>query len=82
MHWFSGILVYVMIWWTLLFTVLPFGGPRDERGMPENPQLAKKALITSGIAALAWIVVFGLIKADVISFHDIAVDMAKKDYGS
>lgn len=82
MHWFSGILVYVMIWWTLLFTVLPFGGPRDERGMPENPQLKKKALITSVISAVVWLLVFSLIKANIISFHDIAVDMTKQDYGT
>ena len=30
MNWFSGTLVYIVIWWLVLFMVLPFGVKRTE----------------------------------------------------
>ena len=48
MNWFSGILVYIVIWWLVLFMVLPVGVKRVEtveaghdRGAPEKPAMWK-----------------------------------------
>lgn len=57
----SNIFFFLIIWWLVLFTVLPWGVRRQESddvghdpGAPANPMLLKKALITTAIALLIW----------------------------
>ena len=76
MSWATGIMVYLVIWWTILFAVLPLGvrrlenpGRGEERGAPERPQLLRKAIITSIVAAVLWIAFYFLHQADVFSFR-------------
>ena len=76
----SGIVVYLLIWWTIIFTVLPFSIKRDERGMPDDPKILKKFLITAGISAVIWVVIYMLISSNIISFHDMATEMIKEDH--
>ncbi len=52
------LLIFVLIWWLALFTVLPIGvrrvetpEPGHEAGAPENPKLWRKGLLTTVIAA-------------------------------
>jgi predicted secreted protein len=59
-----GIALYFIIWWTLLFTILPFGirsqqeakqiVPGSDPGAPVLPQLGKKLLINTMVAAILW----------------------------
>lgn len=63
----GGLAVYFVIWWTVLFAVLPFGvrsqaetgevAEGTEPGAPVLPGLLRKAAITSVIAAI----VFGIV---------------------
>lgn len=56
--------VYFVIWWIVLFAVLPFGIRSQhetgevvqgtEPGAPVRPRLLRKFVITSLIAALVW----------------------------
>ena len=47
MNWFTGVVLYVLIWWTALFAVLPFGTrpvadadpPTGWRGVPAQPRM-------------------------------------------
>ena len=51
MNWFTGVVLFVMIWWTALFAVLPIGTkpmvqPDDKsgwRGAPERPRYSKES---------------------------------------
>ena len=68
---------YLVVWWTVLFAILPLGvrSPSEtgvevkdggDPGAPVNPNLKRKALTTSWVAALVtgliWVVVqYGLI---------------------
>lgn len=73
MDWFSAGMVFVIVWWLVLFMVLPFGAqPPDEveqghaPSAPARPRIGLKFLITTGIAlaataAVVWIVESGLI---------------------
>jgi predicted secreted protein len=79
MSWATGVMVYIVLWWTVLFAVLPLGvrrvqdpGEGHERGAPERPQLLRKAIITSIVAAALWLVFYVLHQADVFSFRQIA----------
>ena len=74
MSWFSAAIVFVIVWWLILFMVLPFGAaPPDEvePGMassaPARPRLALKFLITTLIALavtalLLWFIESGLVQ--------------------
>ncbi|MCP5118853.1 MAG: DUF1467 family protein, partial [bacterium] len=49
MNWFTGVLVYVMIWWVVLFTVLPWGvrvpdehAPGHATSAPAKPMMLRK----------------------------------------
>ena len=75
MNWFTGILVYVIVWWVVLFMVLPWGVRRvenpdegHEAGAPANPMILRKALITSGIAAVLWVAFFFALEKDLLPF--------------
>ena len=61
MNWVTGILVYVLIWWIVLFMVLPWGvrvpdepAPGHATSAPERPLMWRKVLATSLIAAVVW----------------------------
>jgi predicted secreted protein len=76
MSWATGVMVYVVIWWTVLFAVLPLGvrrvekpGRGEDHGAPERPEMMRKVLITSAVAAALWLAFFALHWADVFSFR-------------
>lgn len=82
MNWFTAIVVFILIWWTALFAVLPWGVQRDESvgtGAPLKPMLLKKVLWTTGVSIVLWCVVYVLIKADVIDFLSIARQWSEED---
>jgi predicted secreted protein len=78
--WVSGIVVFLLIWWTMIFCVLPWGLRRDETGKPEMPRLRRKFLITTGLSFFLWLGIYALIETDIISFREIAKGMAQEDY--
>lgn len=73
MNWFTAALTFIIVWWLVLFMVLPFGArPPDEiepgtaPSAPAKPRMAIKMLITTLIAlvitaGIAWLVDSGLI---------------------
>ncbi len=65
-----------MIWWVVLFTVLPWGvkvPEQPEKGhadsAPERPMIGRKAAITSLISVVVWLVVFALVESGLISIR-------------
>ena len=70
----SAAVIFIIIWWMVLFFVLPFGirqqnnpAPGDDAGAPANPRLLRKAGITTGIAIVVFAIVFWGIDTGVIS---------------
>lgn len=73
---FSGIVVFVCIWWLVLFMVLPFGVRQPkvveeghQAGAPENPKLVKKLLITTGITIVLCGLFWFIHDLDLITFR-------------
>jgi predicted secreted protein len=74
MDWFTTSIVFAVVWWLILFMVLPFGAaPPDEvePGMatsaPARPRLGIKLAVTTVLAALVtglimWALGSGLIE--------------------
>jgi predicted secreted protein len=78
MDWFTGSVLYVLIWWTVLFAVLPFGTrPVDGadsqtgwRGVPDRPHMRRKVIATTLVAALVWAGAYAVISDnDLLSFR-------------
>lgn len=73
----SGIVVYILLWWWVLFMVLPFGAKAPdvvEKGhapsAPDRPRLLKKMAITSVIALILWFGVDAVINSGLFTFRD------------
>lgn len=79
MDWFTGSVVYLLIWWTALFAVLPIGTKPVEdadpqaggwRGAPARPLILRKVVGTTVLATVLWLGVYGLINSGWISFRE------------
>jgi predicted secreted protein len=79
MGWVSGIVVFLLVWWVMIFTVLPWGLRRDQDGTPQDPKIKKKLLITTAVSAVVWFVIYLLIESDMISFKDMAEALSEAD---
>ena len=86
MNIFTGIIVFLLIFWTLLFVVLPWGNKakdKPEVGMagsaPANPRIKQKFIVTFGVSAMIWVVIALLIHFEIIDFYKIARDMVAED---
>jgi len=74
---FTAFVVYTLIWWTVLFAVLPFGtrpvadpdAATGWRGAPERPLIGRKLLATTVISAVLWGVAMLIIWSDWWSFR-------------
>ncbi len=73
---FTGIIVYLLIWWVVLFTVLPWGNKMTDTPVegevasaPINPNLKKKFIITSLISLVLLVIIVTLIELDFIDFR-------------
>jgi predicted secreted protein len=74
----SGIVVYFLTWWTVLFAVLPLGVEPDAaaaeaggwRGAPRRVRVLRVVLLTTLISALVWLLIDWLVRADWLSFRD------------
>ena len=74
----AGIAIYLTIWWTVLFAVLPLGNRTyaeegievkdgGDPGAPVNPNLKRKFITTTWVAALIWSVLWLVLKFHLVS---------------
>ena len=77
----GSIIVYVMIWWIIFFSVLPIGIRSNKEvfkdkiggvdpGAPKNPKIAKKFLITTFITTIIFIVIYYLVEIDLLNLRE------------
>lgn len=77
----TGIVLYALIWFMTLFIVLQVGvtsqSDAGERvtgthgSAPVNAQMKRRFLITSGVAAVIWAVIAGIILSGMVTIADI-----------
>ena len=81
----TGIAIYLTIWWTVLFAVLPLGvvshaeagldkGDGGDPAAPDDPKLKRKFFTTTRVATLVfaidWAIIhFGLIQLPSLPSH-------------
>lgn len=80
----SGVVVFILVWWTVFLCALPWGFERQREQVlgspvsaPEHPKLGKKALITTILSVLIWIVIYILIDMRVIDFREMAAHLPR-----
>lgn len=82
MHPVSAILIFIMIWWTVIFCVLPIGlsTTREEPdkegeylapGAPKNLNMKKKLIITTLVSIVLWIIVYCVIQSGIFDPRDL-----------
>lgn len=77
----AAFVLYSMLWFLVLFVLLPIGQksqadagevvPGTPAGAPHEPQLKKKALWTTVISAILWGIIAFIIFADIITRADL-----------
>lgn len=77
----AALAVFFIIWWMVLFAVLPWGvrsqeeegevAPGTASSAPVAPRLRTKFLITTVVAALLFALVYAIIAFELIGFDDI-----------
>lgn len=77
----SGLVLFAVIWFMTFLIILPIRVktqgdmgqivPGTHAGAPEVHNLKKKALITTGVAAVIWAIVATIILSGVITLRDI-----------
>ncbi|HUC11531.1 MAG TPA: DUF1467 family protein [Stellaceae bacterium] len=75
MNWFTGIIVYILVWWVTLFAVLPLwvvpaepGDLAHAAGAPKQTLLLRKILVTSLVAAIIWVGIYALVHSPYLNF--------------
>ena len=78
MGWVTGLAVYFIIWWLVLFMVLPFGvqarGDTSEGhdpGAPLKPRILKKMGATTLIAFGLWLIVYFIDRYELITLSGV-----------
>tara|TARA_B100000575_G_C23105528_1_gene638100 strand:- start:1128 stop:1382 length:255 start_codon:yes stop_codon:yes gene_type:complete len=77
----GSIIVYVLIWWIIFFSVLPVGIQSNKEpfreelegndpGAPKNPNIAKKFLITTIITTIIFSVIYYLVKINLLNLRE------------
>ncbi len=79
MSWTSGLAIYVVIWWLVIFLVLPWGrrdtiGSDDvvkgqDAGAPEKPRMLVKMAATTAVSGVIFAAFYWLWESGAISFR-------------
>ena len=78
----SGFAIYFIIWWLVLFAVLPWGahsahelgeaiGEGHAPSAPVKPALGRKFIVTTLISLVIFAGVYALIVSEFVSFEDV-----------
>ena len=77
----GSIIIYVIIWWIIFFSVLPIGIQSNKEafkekiggmdpGAPKNPKIGKKFLITTFITTLIFAVIYYLVQIELLNLRE------------
>lgn len=81
----TGIAIYLTLWWTVLFAVLPLGTKTyaesgidvtdgGDPGAPVDPKLKKKFITTTWVSAVLWLILFAVIKSGLVHLPGMPAD--------
>ena len=73
----GSLIIFVLIWWIIFFSLLPIDVDRKhkemvegaDKGSPENPKIIKKIIYTTIISSIIFIGIFMLVKYDYLNLR-------------
>ena len=73
------VIIYIIIWWIVFFTILPIDVNRlkpikiegEDAGSPENPKMLKKFIYCTGITTVIFMIIYLLIKYEYLNLRSI-----------
>ena len=73
----GSLIIFVLIWWIIFFSLLPIDVDRKhkemvegvDKGSPENPRIIKKLIYTTIITLIIFIGIFMLVKYDYLNLR-------------
>ena len=73
----GSLIIFVLIWWIIFFSLLPIDVDRKhkeivegvDKGSPENPRIIKKIFYTTIITSIIFIGIFMLVKYDYLNLR-------------
>ena len=76
----GSVVIYVILWWIVFFSILPVGIQSNKEafreniegidpGAPKNPKIAIKFLITTVITSVIFVVIYYLVKIDFLNLR-------------
>lgn len=78
---FSAFAIYFVIWWIVLFAVLPWGVrtqeedgevvPGSNPSSPQHPLLVRKAIATTVVSAIVFAILYAVVVYGGVSLDDI-----------
>ena len=77
-----GIAIYFVIWWVLLFAILPFGvrtseesgeasNPGFAESAPHRPKLLPKIIATTVVSGIVFAFIYAILEHKILSLDDI-----------
>ena len=75
----GSLIIFVLIWWIIFFSLLPIDVDRKhkemvegvDKGSPENPKIIKKIIYTTIITSIIFIGIFMLVKYDYLNLRRV-----------
>ena len=75
----GSLIIFVLIWWIIFFSLLPIDVDRKhkemvegvDKGSPENPKIIKKIIYTTIITSIIFIGIFMLVKYDYLNLRKL-----------
>lgn len=86
----GAVIAYLLIWWVMLFTVLPWGAtsaheageavePGHEPSAPMVSRMGRKLLITTLISIPIWLLYFGAVKVGIAPWDVLTPEALRGD---
>ena len=75
----GSLIIFVLIWWIIFFSLLPTDVDRKhkemvegvDKGSPENPKIIKKIIYTTIITSIIFIGIFMLVQYDYFNLRRV-----------
>ena len=77
----GSIIIYVMIWWIVFFSILPVGIRSQNRqfedkidgndaGAPKNPNIGKKFVVTTLITSIIFLAIYYMVSKEYFNLRE------------
>ena len=74
----GSVVIYVIIWWIVFFSILPIDVNRkknlkvegEDPGSPENPKIIKKFIYTTIISTIVFLIIYYLVQYNYLNLRN------------